>query len=174
MADKNLSETLHSLKQIVYNFIGQDQNDQNTMDNEQNEFDADITSEFRLNEAVSSRVRGIINDFIEAAPLIESAGFRIKELEIELSVIPKLIPHFEKFSESDEAARLQILQQVKNKRLIGLLLKALFKADSFQKSLNMGSLEFASIEIEITAIPAVRLVYKNPVKSTNKVTDLAL
>ena len=174
MADKNLSETLHSLKQIVYNFISQGQNDQNTMDNEQNEFDADITSEFRLNEAVSSRVRGIINDFIEAAPLIESAGFRIKELEIELSVIPKLIPHFEKFSESDEAARLQILQQVKNKRLIGLLLKALFKADSFQKSLNMGSLEFASIEIEITAIPAVRLVYKNPVKSTNKVTDLAL
>jgi len=93
-------------------------------------------------------------------------------LEVELSVIPKLIPHFEKLSDTDEETRINIIGQVKDKRIIRLLLKALFNADNFQKSLTMGNMEFAGIEIEITAIPAIRLLYKNP--ATNKVTTTDL
>ena len=128
---------------------------------------SDEFSEFKINETVSNKVREIINDFIEAAPLIEAAGFRIRDLEVELSVIPKLIPHFEKLADVDDATRSQIIEKVNDKRIIRLLLKALFKADNFQKSLKMGSLEFSGIEIEITAIPAIRLLYKNPTKLIN-------
>jgi hypothetical protein len=131
----------------------------------QSKDEVDEASEFKINETLSNKVKGIINDFIEAAPLIEAAGFRIRDLEVELSVIPKLIPHFEKMADTDDATRNEIIAKVGNKRIIRLLLKALFKADNFQKSLKMGNLQFSGIEIEITAIPAIRLIYKNPNKS---------
>jgi len=93
-------------------------------------------------------------------------------MEIELSIIPKLIPYFEKFADTDDETRKSIIEQVKDKRLVSLLLKALFKADNFQQSLKMGQLEFAGIEIEITAIPAIRLLYKNPKQTKINITDL--
>ena len=119
-------------------------------------------SEFKFNETASNKVRAVIDDFIVSAPIIESAGFRIRDLEVELGIIPKLIPHFEKFKDTDDDHRQSIIEQVSDKRLLKLLLTALFKADNFQRSLNMGSMEFTGIEIEITAIPAVRLKYQNP------------
>ncbi len=172
MVQKKIDETLKNIKSGIAKFIDQGWKEQNTDDPDGTFDDPDTASEFRLNEAVSNKVRNIINDFIEAAPLIESAGFRIRDMEIELSIIPKLIPHFEKFADTDDETRRSIIEQVKDKRLVSLLLKALFKADNFQQSLTMGQLEFAGIEIEITAIPAIRLLYKNPRQTNINVTDL--
>jgi len=175
-SNKRVDETINTIKQGIYKFIDRGWKEQNTEGTYDNSFDSDSDSdsesEFRVNETVSNKVRSIINDFIEAAPLIEAAGFRIRDMEIELSVIPKLIPHFEKFIETDETTRINIIEQVQDKKLVKLLLKALFKADNFQQSLKMGNLEFAGIEIEITAIPAVRLLYKNPEKFAVNSTDL--
>ena len=169
MANKKKDGTLSSLKQTVLKFLDPDWEDRNSFENEEYDFETEAPSEFHLNEVVSKKVRMIIDDFIAAAPLIEAAGFRIRDLEVELSIIPKLIPHFEKLTNTDETTRLQIIEQVKDKRIIRMLLKTLFKADNFQQSLKMGKLEFAGIEIEITAIPAVRLVYKNPARRTDLV-----
>ena len=161
---KNDHDTFKRLKHRFIKLLDPDWVDKNGA---QNNYDSDDFSEFTINETVSNKVREIINDFIDAAPLIESAGFRIRDLEVELSVIPKLIPHFEKLADIDNATRNEIIAEVEDKRIIRLLLKALFKADNFQKSLKMGSLEFAGIEIEITAIPAIRLLYVNPNKLIN-------
>ncbi|MCP3675071.1 MAG: hypothetical protein GY829_11470 [Gammaproteobacteria bacterium] len=172
MVQKKIDEALKNIKSGIGKFIDQGWKEQNTDDPEGTFDDTDTPSEFRINEAVSNKIHKIIKDFIESAPLIESAGFRIKDMEIELSIIPKLIPHFEKIANTDNETRLSIIEQVKDKRLVSLLLKALFKADNFQQSLKMGPLEFAGIEIEITAIPAIRLIYKNPKQTKINITDL--
>ncbi len=161
MIDKNTQGIISSLKYSLIKALDPDYHE--TRDQEDDLDNQDTDSDFRINEAISNKVKTIINDFINAAPLIEEAGFRIRDLEVELSIIPKLIPHFEKLNDTDEATRISIIEQVKDKRIIRLLLKALFKADNFQQSLNMGNMEFTAIEIEITAIPAIRLLYKNPV-----------
>jgi hypothetical protein len=184
MANKIIDKTLNELKKGFKKLLDSEPSnaqhnqydDWNNEDDESNDTDADADanydydsdsedkSEFRFNKVISDKVKNVINDFIEAAPLIERAGFRIRDLEIELSIIPKLIPHFEKTIDVDDNTRLLIIEEVNDKRLIRLLLKALFKADNFQKSIKMGNLEFAGIEIEITAIPAVRLRYKNSIE----------
>ena len=166
MAYKKSDSTLKNLKHGIIKILDPDWEEPRKPENDGPE--TETVSEFRLNETVSNKVKTIINDFIEAAPLIEAAGFRIRDLEVELSVIPKLIPHFEKLAEIDDKTRTQILDQVKDKRIISLLLKALYKADNFQQSLKMGNLVFAGIEIEITAIPAIRLLYKNPLLADTK------
>jgi hypothetical protein len=175
MTKKILDNTLNVLKKGFKKLLDSDSS--NTSETEQYEdWDAQHDEskdnndeyeekyEFRFNKVISDKVKNTINDFIEAAPLIERAGFRIRDLEVELSIIPKLIPHFEKTIDVDDRARRLIIEEVHDKRLIRLLLKALFKADNFQKSIKMGNLEFAGIEIEITAIPAVRLRYKNSIE----------
>ena len=171
MAKQIIDKTLSGLKKGFKKLLDSEPNDAqdsqyDDWNNESYDNNAEYEdkSEFKFNKVISDKVKSVINDFIEAAPLIERAGFRIRDLEIELSVIPKLIPHFEKTIDVDDDARLLIIEEVHDKRLIRLLLKALFKADNFQKSIKMGNLEFAGIEIEITAIPAVRLRYKNSIE----------
>jgi len=170
MVDNNITGIFSSLKHALIKILDPDYHKNTHQEAGFNEQQVD--SEFRINEAVSNKAKTIINDFIDAAPLIQEAGFRINDLQIELSVIPKLIPHFEKVSDVDEATRIRIIEQVKDKRIIRLLLKALFNADNFQQSLKMGNMEFAGIEIEITAIPAIRLLYKNPNTRHFTTTDL--
>lgn len=174
MAKKIIDSTLNELKKGFKKLLDSEPSDaqSNEYDDWNNESDEsrynngdyEDKSEFRFNKVISDKVKNVINDFIEAAPLIERAGFRIRDLEVELSIIPKLIPHFEKTIDVDDKTRLLIIEEVHDKRLIRLLLKALFKADNLQKSIKMGNLVFAGIEIEITAIPAVRLLYKNSVE----------
>ena len=160
-----------SFKKLKHRFIKLLDPDWVDKSESQDSDNLDESSDFKINETLSNKVREIIDDFIEAAPLIEAAGFRIRDLEIELSVIPKLIPHFEKIADVDNATRNEIISKVDDKTIIRLLLKALFKADNFQSSLKMGNLKFSGIEIEITAIPAIRLLYKNPTQSI-KMNDL--
>ena len=171
MTPKNIDKTFKNLMDGVKKFLDPEWEENLNPETESENEASDPTSEFRVNEAVGKKVKAIINDFIEAAPLIEAAGFRISTLEIELSVIPKLIPHFEKIKDIDDATRAQIIEQVQQKRIIRLLLKALYKADNFQQSLQMGSLEFCGIEIEVTAIPAIRLIYKNPFSNKEPSND---
>ena len=164
MTINTLFAALNTLRKQLLYMLDPELKERDKIKAEQDNKSINADSEFRINEAVSNKAHEIINDFIEAAPLIEAAGFRIRDLEVELSVIPKLVPHFEKVTDTDEITRIDILKQVEDKRIIRLLLKTLFKADNFQKTLKMGKLDFAGIEIEITAIPAVRLLYSNPNK----------
>lgn len=162
MPEKPASGIFNSLKKYAVKQLTPDNPPAGDADNASASGTPHDNTEYRINDAVAKKVKTVIDDFIEAAPLIEAAGFRIKDLQVELGVIPKLIPHFEKLTQTSEARRLELIEQVKGKKIIVLLLKALYKADNFQQSINMGSLDFAGIEIEITAIPAVRLIYKNP------------
>lgn len=107
------------------------------------------------------KVRSIIQDFQSITPYIEQAGYQITDLQIELGIIPKLIPHFLKVRQVDEDEKAAILEQIENKRLMKMLLRALFKADSFQQNLKMNQYTFKGIEVEIAPIPAVRLNYRH-------------
>jgi len=161
MNNSTLSKILRSLKQRLVTLIDPDTDTSYQSQFDEHDVRQDDSPNYKMNEVVSRRVKSIIDDFIDAAPIIEEAGFRIQDLEVELSVIPKLIPHFEKLHSVDEQKKAEILHKVEHRKIVKMLIKALFKADHFQQSLQMGRLEFSGIEIEVTAIPAIRLLYKN-------------
>ena len=142
MAKKIIDNTLNELKKGFKKLLDSDpinDSERNQYDDWNNENDDsrdnntgyEEKSEFRFNKVISDKVKNVINDFIEAAPLIERTGFRIRDLEIELSVIPKLIPHFEKTIDVHVKARRLIIEEVHDKRLIRLLLKALVRNIGF-------------------------------------------
>ena len=108
----------------------------------------------------ADKVRGVVQDFNAITPLIERAGYEIIDLEVELGLIPKLIPHFKKIHNISAEDKAAILSELKDKRLMSMLVNALFKSDSFQSNLNLTNYEYTGIEVEIAALPAVRLKYK--------------
>ena len=108
----------------------------------------------------ADKVRGVVQDFNAITPLIERAGYEIVDLQIELGLIPKLIPHFKKVQDVSDVDKQLILEELKEKRLMSMLVNALFKSDSFQSNLNLSNYQYTGIEVEIAALPAVRLKYQ--------------
>ena len=120
----------------------------------------------------AEKVKNVVNDFIDITPLIERAGYQIVDLEIELGLIPKLIPHFKKTREVGDEEKAQVLEELKEKRLVSMLVNALFKSDNFQSGLNLKNYRYTGIEVEITALPAVRLKYKKILAEHSSSTEI--
>ena len=154
----NIEKLLHQFKTLAEKHLG-DPPDPNAppVDDQ----DSQQTNEDGFDSQSKARVRSVIQDFQSITPLIEQAGYTITDLQIELGIIPKLIPHFLKVKDVDAAEKEAILDSMNNKRLMKMLMHALFKADSFQQNLKMNNYKFKGIEIEIAPIPAVRLNYSH-------------
>ena len=120
----------------------------------------------------AEKVKGIVNDFIAITPLIERAGYQIVDLEIELGLIPKLIPHFKKIREVSDTEKQEVLDELQGKRLMSMLVTALFKSDSFQSNLNLNNYRYTGIEVEIAALPAVRLKYRKIMPGESSSTEI--
>ena len=108
---------------------------------------------------VGDAILAVVKDLNDALPHLSKAGYTMDELEIEVGIPPKLIPHFsvdETLAENTE----QSLTDLEGNTIGYALFKALLKAADLQKKIVINDMSFARIEIELGLIPAVRLSYK--------------
>ena len=108
---------------------------------------------------VGDAILAVVKDLNAALPHLSKAGYTMDELEIEVGIPPKLIPHFsvdETLAENTE----QSLTDLEGNTVGYALFKALLKAADLQQKIVINDMSFARIEIEIGLIPAVRLSYK--------------
>jgi len=108
---------------------------------------------------VGDAILAVVSDLNDALPHLAKAGYTMDELEIEVGVPPKLIPHFsvdETLAENTE----QSLTDLEGNTVGYALFKALLKAADLQQKIVINDMSFARIEIELGLIPAVRLSYK--------------
>lgn len=98
-------------------------------------------------------------NFNEALPYIERAGFDVTEIEVGLGLDPKIVPHLqlrEMISEEDQKA---LLEETKGKTLTNTILNSLFRATSARKRLNFKRFHFSEIELELSILPTVVLKF---------------
>ena len=57
--------------------------------------------------------------------------------------------------------KMAVLEKVKGKRMMHLMLEALIKASKLHGTLQIGDLNFCGIEVHLSAIPMVRLLFGN-------------
>ena len=108
---------------------------------------------------VGDAILAVVKDLNDALPHLSKAGYTMDELEIEVGIPPKLIPHFsvdETLAENTE----QSLTDLEGNTVGYALFKALLKAADLQQKIVIDGMSFARIEIEFGLIPAVRLSYK--------------
>jgi hypothetical protein len=97
--------------------------------------------------------------FHDCLPIFESAGYKLKRFEVELGISPKIIPHFMIDESVTHEQKLEALKKVKGKRMMHLMLDALIKASKLQGTLQIGELTFCGIEVHLSALPTVRLLF---------------
>ena len=108
---------------------------------------------------VADAILAVVNDLNDALPHLSKAGYTMDELEIEVGIPPKLIPHFsvdETLTENTE----QSLTDLEGNTVGYALFKALLKAADLQQKIVINDMSFDRIEIELGLIPAVRFSYK--------------
>jgi len=94
-------------------------------------------------------------------PIFESAGYKLKKFEVELGISPKIIPHFMVDKSVTYEQKMEALEKVKDKRMMHLMMDALIKAGKLRGALQIGDLDFCGIEVHLSAIPMVRLIFGN-------------
>ena len=111
-------------------------------------------------EMATDKILSLVNDFNNALPVISKAGYTLEELEVEIGIPPKLIPHF-RFDEARVIDTENVLGELEGNTLGYSLMKALMKAGEFQGKLRFEEMKFHHLEIELSLIPVVRLSYKS-------------
>ncbi|GAV20466.1 hypothetical protein MMIC_P1432 [Mariprofundus micogutta] len=102
----------------------------------------------------------IMQDFNAALPHLRKAGYILTEMEVELGIPPKLIPHF--YHDPDVKLDLQkTLKKLGDNNIGSALIMALAEAGTLQKQIEVADMQFNHIEVELGLIPALKLQYKN-------------
>lgn len=102
----------------------------------------------------------VMRDFNAALPHLRKAGYILTEMEVELGIPPKLIPHFY----HDPKVKLNLkktLRSLGDNSIGAALIVALAEAGDLQKQVEVADMQFNHIEVELGPIPALRLKYKN-------------
>ena len=115
-------------------------------------------------DMASEKIFALIEDFNQSLPVLKKAGYELEELELELGIPPKLIPHFKYDQEKNSDVEL-LLNELQGNGLGTNLMKALLKAGQFQRKIKFKDMGFSHVEIELSVIPSVRLSYKAKDKS---------
>ncbi len=107
----------------------------------------------------TDKLKAIFEEVANASLLIKEAGFELDEIELELSLPPKVISHYVFLETVSEGKKEELLERTKDNKMIRLILKSLFKVSSLQSTMKIGKYKMFEVEIEIGMIPAVKLKF---------------
>jgi hypothetical protein len=98
--------------------------------------------------------------FNEALPYIERAGYDVTEVEVALGLSPKVVPHLKLRELITEEEQQALLDETQGKTLVNTILSSLFRASTARRKLKFKRFHFEEIELEIGIIPGVVLKFR--------------
>jgi len=110
-------------------------------------------------EAGAEKINGFVNDILGLAPLIEVTGFNMKDVSVEAGIPPGMTISFVKEKEVDADTINQLLEANKDKEMLKLIVRALLKADSLQKGMNLSHYKFSGLSMKIGLPPDISLKF---------------
>lgn len=112
---------------------------------------------YDVKDLTKEKLVALANDLIALSPIIEQTGYKSKEINIGLSLPPKVVFHFEKVADISREQIDQILENNAEKPLLRVIVQTLVTADEFQQKITPGSFRFSEIDIEIGVPPRVNV-----------------
>ncbi|MEA3352301.1 MAG: hypothetical protein U9Q33_00595 [Campylobacterota bacterium] len=118
-------------------------------------------SSSNIQDAVADKIAQYMKDIKIITPIMNKMGYEINEVEIEVALIPKIIPHFNRHTIVKVEIQEKVLAYCKEKNLPTLILSALVEASKIQNKMNLGKLKFTELEMELGIIPSVKMKFTN-------------
>ncbi len=112
-----------------------------------------------LKEAGWEKISTGVNDILGLAPLIEVTGFSMKDVSVDASIPPSITLAFVKEKDVDPETIKKLLEENKGKEILALIVKALQKADSLQKGMNLSHYSFRGLSMKIGLPPDISLKF---------------
>ena len=112
-----------------------------------------------MKEASWEKVSSSINEILGLAPLIEATGFNMKDLSVDATIPPGIVFSFIKEKEVSSEDIDKLLNENKNKDILNLIVRALQKADSIQKSMNLSHYKFNGLTMKFGFPPDISLKF---------------
>jgi hypothetical protein len=110
--------------------------------------------------ASSEAVRALVANINEALPYIERAGYEVSEIELGISVPPKVVMHLTLGPELGDTEREALLKDCEGKWFTRQLIERLHNVRQIQRATQFVGMAFNEIEIELALIPQVLLHYR--------------
>lgn len=112
-----------------------------------------------LKEEGKEKFINYVNGLSDIIPIIAQTGYRLKGIDMEVSIPPGVDMHFEKFKNISKEEIDHILEANKDKELLRSIVKALVTADEFHKKLKMGDLLLTDISVNLSLPPKVTIKF---------------
>ena len=112
-----------------------------------------------MKEAGVDKISTFVNDILGLAPLIEVAGFNMKDVSIEAGIPPGITISFVKEKDVDSETIKRLLEDNKDKEMLKLIVLSLEKADAMQKGMNLSHYKFQGMSMKIGLPPDISLKY---------------
>ncbi len=126
----------------------------NYLSDEQDE----VNEEFK--DAGSGKIKEIMDSISESMSLITSSGYEFKGVGVALGLVPSISLSFHYLREITNEERNSILEQAKDKRTVRIILKMLFKAGDFYRSIQMGDYVLDAVNMSLGLSLGMSLTFK--------------
>lgn len=117
-----------------------------------------ILEEFK--DRKSDKIKEIVTNLTNASPLIEKAGFKQEGFSIIMGLPPEIKLGFSVVRKIASEERFSIMEEVKENKLMELILNCLFKANDYCDKIQLGEHNMELIEITLGIIPGIEIHMK--------------
>lgn len=126
----------------------------NYLGDEQNEINEDFK------DAGSGKIKEIMDNITESMSLITSSGYEFKGIGVALGLTPSVSLSFHYIREITDEERKSVLEQAENKKTIKIILKMLFKAGDFYRSIKLGDYALDAVNMSLGLSLGMSLTFK--------------
>jgi hypothetical protein len=110
-----------------------------------------------MGEAAKEKTINTANELIGLTPIIEEIGFKTTGISVTMGLPPDITFHFLKSDDVSAERRKEIMEQHKDKALLGTIVKMLVTTDEYREKLKLGSFKFSNIDICIGLTPGMTI-----------------
>ncbi len=126
----------------------------NYLGDEQNEINEE------LKDAESGKIKEIVESINESMSLITSSGYEFKGIGVSLGLVPSITLSFHYIRDITDDERNAILEQAKDKKTVKIILKMLFKAGDFYRSIKLGDYALDAVNMSLGLSLGMSLTFK--------------
>jgi hypothetical protein len=118
----------------------------------------EIKEEFK--DSGTSKIQEMLNYITDSTDLIHRAGFELSGLGISIAIAPIIKVSFAFIKKISEDERVNVLEEVKEKRIMKILLVCLFKASDFVDGIKVGNYKLGGVDISLGLTPGINVTFK--------------
>lgn len=110
-----------------------------------------------IGDAAKEKITNTTNELISLSPVIEEMGYKTTGISVTVGLPPDVTFHFQKTADVSPERRQEILDQNKDKAMLGTIVKMLVTTDEYRDKLKLGSFKFNNIDVCIGLTPGMTI-----------------